>query len=225
MDAGLRIIEVDDGLAPFIAHFGLAHRATLENAILSVIGQAAQVMPGTDNFTVCWAANVGKTAAIKTMAARAAVLCRPKDQPPGKQHREQCGHDEDRPVGLQHGQIGYPPEWKKCCRIWSVPAMRDEEAFRAHSHSRVTAERSWRASRLSRLFDREKLMKRKEVAKFFSGFAANQVLTHAAFAILGTRFTVLGIDYTPALNTGAAVFWLVLTALLIHYGWLRERPR
>lgn len=50
-------------------------------------------------------------------------------------------------------------------------------------------------------------MQTKEVAKFFSGFAANQVLTHGAFALAGTQFTAFGINYTPSLNTTAAVIW------------------
>ena len=36
----------------------------------------------------------------------------------------------------------------------------------------------------------------RETAKFFSGFAASQVLTHGALAASGTEFTFLGIAYT-----------------------------
>lgn len=62
-------------------------------------------------------------------------------------------------------------------------------------------------------------MKRKEVAKFFSGFAANQVLTHGAFAIGGIRFTLFGVSYTPALNSAATVVWAIILALLVYYAW------
>lgn len=47
----------------------------------------------------------------------------------------------------------------------------------------------------------------KEVAKFLSGIAASQAVSHGAMAISGTRFSVFGIDYTPELNTTAAVVW------------------
>ena len=63
----------------------------------------------------------------------------------------------------------------------------------------------------------------KEVAKFFSGFAGNQVLTHAVLAVSGSRFSVLGIDYTPDLHTAAAIFWGVLMLLLIRYAWFGAR--
>lgn len=66
-------------------------------------------------------------------------------------------------------------------------------------------------------------MASKEAAKFLSGFAANQVLTHGALAVAGTRFTVMGIDYTPGLNAGAVLIWLSVMAFLIHYAWLRTR--
>jgi hypothetical protein len=62
----------------------------------------------------------------------------------------------------------------------------------------------------------------KEFAKFLAGFAGNQLLTHGALAISGTRFSVFGIDYTPELNTTAAIIWGVLTLLLIYYGWVRR---
>jgi len=65
-------------------------------------------------------------------------------------------------------------------------------------------------------------MNAKEVAKFFSGVAANQVLTHGALALAGTRFTLFGIEYTPGLNTGAAVFWAIAVGLLIYSAWVRK---
>ncbi|CEJ16007.1 hypothetical protein BN1110_06358 [bacterium YEK0313] len=62
----------------------------------------------------------------------------------------------------------------------------------------------------------------KEVAKFLAGFAGNQLLTHGVLAISGTRFSVFGIDYTPKLNTTAAIVWGVLMLLLIYYAWVRR---
>lgn len=66
-------------------------------------------------------------------------------------------------------------------------------------------------------------MNNKEIAKFFSGVAANQVLTHGAFAAGGVEFTLFGIDYTRGLNTVAAIVWGVLLVLLIYYAWMKRR--
>lgn len=65
-------------------------------------------------------------------------------------------------------------------------------------------------------------MRGNEVAKFFSGFAANQVLTHAALAASGSRFTILGIAYTPQLNMAAAAFWVIVALLLVYYAWIKR---
>lgn len=65
-------------------------------------------------------------------------------------------------------------------------------------------------------------MNRKEIAKFFAGFAASQLLTHGAFAIAGIRFTLFGINETPALNTIAAIAWGIIALLLIYYAWGRR---
>lgn len=65
-------------------------------------------------------------------------------------------------------------------------------------------------------------MTSKEIAKFFSGFAANQVLTHGALAAAGTEFSLLGISYNQQLNTIAAAVWGVLMLLLIYYAWMRD---
>ena len=65
-------------------------------------------------------------------------------------------------------------------------------------------------------------MKRKEIAKFFSGVAANQVLTHGGLAIGGIRFTLFGITYTPAFNTIAAVVWAIVSICLVYYAWINK---
>lgn len=64
--------------------------------------------------------------------------------------------------------------------------------------------------------------RKKEIAKFFSGVAANQVLTHGAFAISGLQFTIFGITYTTGLNAAAVIFWAVLLALLVYYAWIKK---
>lgn len=48
-------------------------------------------------------------------------------------------------------------------------------------------------------------MNGKEIAKFFAGFAANQLLTHGALAAAGIQFSLLGITYDQQLNTIAVV--------------------
>lgn len=65
-------------------------------------------------------------------------------------------------------------------------------------------------------------MNAKEIAKFFSGVAANQVLTHAALAVSGTEFTLFGIAYNTGLNSTAAVVWAIVLVLLVYYSWIRR---
>ena len=64
----------------------------------------------------------------------------------------------------------------------------------------------------------------REVGKFVAGFAASQVLTHGGMAVDGTRFTLLGMEYTPELNSAAAAFWGLLLVLAVYYSWIR-RPK
>ncbi|KAB2919845.1 MAG: hypothetical protein F9K29_04475 [Hyphomicrobiaceae bacterium] len=65
-------------------------------------------------------------------------------------------------------------------------------------------------------------MKRKEIAKFFAGFAANQVLIHGAFVAAGLQFSLFGITYDQRLNTIAVVVWGIILLLLIYYAWVRR---
>ena len=65
-------------------------------------------------------------------------------------------------------------------------------------------------------------MKGKEVAKFFAGLSANQVITHGALAVAGIQFSLFGITYTQELNATAAVVWAVIMLLLIYYAWIRR---
>lgn len=53
----------------------------------------------------------------------------------------------------------------------------------------------------------------REIGKFFSGFDANQVLTHGAFAVGGLEFTLLGIPYTTKLNSAAAIARAIVLGL------------
>ncbi|MBI2735927.1 MAG: hypothetical protein HYX38_05150 [Rhodospirillales bacterium] len=65
-------------------------------------------------------------------------------------------------------------------------------------------------------------MQGKEVAKFFAGFAANQVLTHGAFVAAGVQFSLFGITYDQRLNTIAVVIWGIILLLLAYYAWSKR---
>lgn len=65
-------------------------------------------------------------------------------------------------------------------------------------------------------------MKAKEIAKFFAGSAANQLLTHGALATAGVQFSLFGITYDQRLNTIAGVVWAFILLLLIYYAWVRR---
>jgi len=66
------------------------------------------------------------------------------------------------------------------------------------------------------------MKQRKEIAKFFAGVAANQVLIHAALAISGIQFTLAGIAYTRGLHVMAVVVWAILLVLLVYYAWMKK---
>ncbi len=63
---------------------------------------------------------------------------------------------------------------------------------------------------------------KKEVAKFFSGVAAMQVLVHGAFALTGSNYTILGFTLSGAYNTFAVVLWAMVLVLLIYYAWIKR---
>jgi hypothetical protein len=65
-------------------------------------------------------------------------------------------------------------------------------------------------------------MRRKEIAKFFAGFAANQVLAHGVAAAAALQFTLFGIVYNQRVNMIAAVGWAIVMLLLIYYAWMRK---
>lgn len=67
------------------------------------------------------------------------------------------------------------------------------------------------------------MIKWKEVAKFFAGVAANQTLTHGAFALSGDLpLRILGVVYTREFNTLAMIFWLIVLVALVYYAWVRK---
>ena len=66
------------------------------------------------------------------------------------------------------------------------------------------------------------MSKWKEAAKFFAGFAANQVLTHGAFIFSQSPPKLFGIVYTPQFNLFAVIFWAVALVLLVYFAWIRK---
>jgi len=68
-------------------------------------------------------------------------------------------------------------------------------------------------------------MQKNDFAKFFSGVAANQVLTHGAMAAGDVQFTLFGIAYTQEFNAIAAAIWAVIASVLVYYAWLRPAAR
>lgn len=64
--------------------------------------------------------------------------------------------------------------------------------------------------------------KRKEVAKLFAGFAANQAVTHGALPLSGVQFALFGVQNTRGLNSVAAVVWAVVLAVLAIFGWSKK---
>ncbi len=64
---------------------------------------------------------------------------------------------------------------------------------------------------------------RKEVAKFCAGIAANQIMTHGAFALNDISFTLMGISYTRQFNTIAVIFWLAAFIFLVYYAWFKKK--
>lgn len=72
---------------------------------------------------------------------------------------------------------------------------------------------------------KQEQVKTKEIAKFLSGFAANQLLTHGAMAAIGAQFAIFGVRYSSGLHAAAALFWALLLFLLVYYAWIRSAPK
>lgn len=64
--------------------------------------------------------------------------------------------------------------------------------------------------------------RKKEVAKFFSGFEAFHTLFHGYLLLSGTTFTAFGITATREWNQGGVILNGALAVVLGVYGW---RPK
>lgn len=66
----------------------------------------------------------------------------------------------------------------------------------------------------------------KEIAKFFAGFAFNEVLAHTVLGIGGFlpwKLGKLGFTLTPGINMAITIFWLVAFPALVYYGWFYKK--
>lgn len=67
------------------------------------------------------------------------------------------------------------------------------------------------------------MKQRKEIAKFLSGFAAHEVISHALLSGSGLLpLHLFGITVTEGYNAGVIVVWVVITFGLIYYAWFKK---
>lgn len=60
----------------------------------------------------------------------------------------------------------------------------------------------------------------REIAKFCSGVAAMQAITHWVLGFSGELpITLAGITYTTGVNMAAMVVWPLITVALVCYAW------
>ena len=67
--------------------------------------------------------------------------------------------------------------------------------------------------------------RKREVAKFFSGFEAFHTLFHGYLWLSGTTFTAFGITATRSWNLAGTVLNGVIALALGRYGWRAPQPR
>jgi len=64
---------------------------------------------------------------------------------------------------------------------------------------------------------------RKELAKFLSGFACHEVLSHALLSGSGLLpLSIFGINVTAEYNAGIIIMWVVIAFALIYYAWFKK---
>jgi hypothetical protein len=64
---------------------------------------------------------------------------------------------------------------------------------------------------------------KKEVAKFLSGFAAHEALSHTLLSGSGLLpLNVLGFTVTVGYNAGIILFWWIALILLMRYAWVQK---
>lgn len=66
--------------------------------------------------------------------------------------------------------------------------------------------------------------RKKEFAKFLSGFAAHEAIGHSVLSGTGLLpRTVLGITVTPAYNSVLIIAWWVILIALVYYAWVKVK--
>lgn len=65
---------------------------------------------------------------------------------------------------------------------------------------------------------------KKELAKFFAGFASAQIISHWGLGLFSENLPLdFGfITLTEGLNTFAMVFWPIILVLSVYYGWIKK---
>ena len=76
----------------------------------------------------------------------------------------------------------------------------------------------------SSAFEQEKIMRWKEIAKFFCGFEGFHTVFHAYLWLSGTTFTAFGITATSTWNIAGVVIHGGIALALGFYGWGMLRP-
>ena len=66
-------------------------------------------------------------------------------------------------------------------------------------------------------------MNKRELAKFFSGYAVAKVLFHGALAYNNALpLELFGFTLTPNCNFWIMIIWGAAAAFLIHYAWFKR---
>lgn len=65
--------------------------------------------------------------------------------------------------------------------------------------------------------------RRKEIAKFLSGFAAHEALSHTVLSGSGLLpLTIFGFTVTAGYNSGIIALWWIVLFALVYYAWFKK---
>ena len=66
--------------------------------------------------------------------------------------------------------------------------------------------------------------RRKEIAKFVSGFAAHEAIGHTVLSGTGLLpLTMFGITVTPGYNSVIILAWWIILIALVYYAWFKKK--
>lgn len=64
----------------------------------------------------------------------------------------------------------------------------------------------------------------KDLAKFFAGYAVNEVIVHSALAMTNMLpVQIFGINFTSTMNLIVIFMWLFVAIVLIRYAWYDKK--